>query len=497
MIDTTLFNPTIIQISIFALLAVCVVLIGMVVIFAFSFWRLRDKYAAGRFGNSASNNHYLTGLSNRAELVRALEMLVNKSKRNDVNLALMIIDIDDFNNINTALGHKVADALLLHISKTVCAEAKKYTNHVYQIGSDEFAVLLYDYGKDIDPLQTIANDIIHAVALPVNIEGYELFSSCCIGVCVFPECAQDSDALIKHAGSARDNAKKIGYSSYSFYTQEMSKKSVMRALISADLREALQRNEFYLQYQPKVYAATGKVQGAEALLRWRHPSLGNITPDVFIPAIEDLGLIHPIGKWVIHTACQDISKLHAAGFSDLSIAINISPHQFNKGDIASVVAEAIWESGIAPQKVEIELTEAVVMSDTEKSTLMLKVLQSMGIRIAVDDFGTGYSSMNQLTKFPISILKIDKCFIHDLHLHQTNNAIVSTMINMGKQLGFEVVAEGVECKEELELLQKEGCDLIQGFYFSKSLNFADFVKYVEQVNVSGVATETRQRDQTG
>ncbi len=223
-------------------------------------------------------------------------------------------------------------------------------------------------------------------------------------------------------------------------------------------------------------------------MRWRHTSLGNITPDIFIPAIEDLGLIHSVGKWVINTACKDISKLQAVGYPDLSVSINISAHQFNKGDIATIVAEAMWESGIAPNKVELELTEAVVMSDTEKSVLMMNVLQTMGVKIAVDDFGTGYSSMNQLTKFPISILKIDRCFIHDIDKNPANLAIVSTMLRMGQQLGFKVVAEGVETKEELEVLRNEGCQIIQGFYFSKPLAMPDLMKYLQDNYLEKSAT---------
>jgi diguanylate cyclase (GGDEF)-like protein len=470
--------------SILILAVVCSVLVLVVFALSAAYWKLQKK--------TQQNNtkHYLTGLPNRFEMLDALEHLVLKDHRTNVNIALLIIDIDDFNNINNSLGHKIADSLLLHLSEVIDNLAKIYTRYVYQIGSDEFAVILYDFGDDVNIVTGIANDIIHQVEQPINIDGYELHSSCCIGICVYPECADGAEALLKNAGVARDNAKKIGYSSHSFYTKEMSKQSIMRTLIGSDLRAALQRNEFHLQYQPKIELATMRVQGVEALLRWRHPSLGNITPEIFIPAIEDLGLIHSVGKWVIYTACKEISRLHAEGYSDLHIAINISAHQFNKGDIASVVAEAMWETGIAPDKVELELTEAVVMSDTEKSALMLKVLQSMGVQIAVDDFGTGYSSMGQLTKFPISILKIDKCFVHDLHLHPTNLAIVSTMIRMGKQLGFSVVAEGVECREELDLLRQEGCDVIQGFYFSKPLTIQDLRNYLQENNISGVAVSS-------
>jgi diguanylate cyclase (GGDEF)-like protein len=449
-----------------------------------AFWRLKSQLNSQGRANLSLHTHKddLTGMPTRTALINGLDHLLELSKRDKVNVAMLFIDVDDFNNLNVSLGNKIADILLIRVGEIIKSVAKDYTNHVYHIGSDEFAVVLYDYGNDIDIVNKVANDIMHAISQPSSIEGYELNSSCCIGICVYPECADDTEALVKHAGSARDNAKKIGYGSVSFYTQEMSKKSVMRTLISSDLRTALENNEFYLYYQPKISLRTGEVQGAEALLRWRHPSLGNITPDVFIPAIEDLGLIHPIGKWVIYTACKDMKRLHVEGYPNLRVAINISAHQFNKGDIASVVAEAIWDSGISPNKVELELTEAVVMSDTEKSALMFRVLQAMGVKIAVDDFGTGYSSMNQLTKFPISILKIDQCFIRNMHLNPANHAIVSTMIRMGKQLGFEVVAEGVECLEELEILRNEDCDQIQGFYYSPPLPLAEFIEYVQKSN---------------
>lgn len=479
-----IFNTPIMILAISILIVICFILTALVYVMGLALWRSKDKLSKqnGIFVASPGSKIDLTGLPNRMSLIETLGRLLDLSNKDKTNVAMLFIDIDDFNNINVSLGNKIADILLVHISKIIKEISKNYTNHIFHIGSDEFAVIMYDYGVDTDILSTVANNIMHAVAQPINVEGYELNSSCCIGICVYPQCASDTEALLKHAGSARDNAKKIGYNSLSFYTEEMSKKSIMRTLISADLRSALENNEFYLQYQPKISLRTGEVQGAEALLRWRHPSLGNITPDIFIPAMEDLGLIHPVGKWVIYTACKDMKRLHDLGYDDLKIAINISAHQFNRGDIASVVAEAIWESGISSNNVELELTEAVVMSDTEKSALMFRVLQSMGVKIAVDDFGTGYSSMNQLTKFPISILKIDQCFIHDLHLQPANFAIVATMIRMGKQLGFEVVAEGVECLEELEILRNEDCDQIQGFYYSHPLSFTDFVQYVQKNN---------------
>lgn len=475
-----IYNPTIVTLSITILILLCIALIAMVYALSNALWRKQNK---GK-DNIASKEqrHYLTGLPNRFSLLQTLDPILTRGKKEGTNVALLFVDIDDFNNINVSLGNATANALLLHISQTIVATVREYSDLIYHIGSDEFAIILNDFGNDTNILAQVANDIIHAVAHPASIDGYELHSSCCIGICTYPECSSDADSLLKNAGSARDNAKKIGYSSHSFYTKEMSRKSVMRTLISRDVRNALERNEFYIHYQPKIDVASGNVQGAEALLRWHHPSLGNITPDIFIPAIEDLGLIHPIGGWIIKTACKDLKKIHNAGFTDLHMAINISAHQFNKGDIATIVAEAIWEAGIAPEKVELELTEAVVMSDTEKSLLMFKVLQSMGVKIAVDDFGTGYSAMNRLTKFPISILKIDKYFIHDLHLNSANMAIVSTIIRMGKQLGYQVVAEGVERQEEVDLLRKEGCDLIQGFYYSKPLALTDFIQYAQDTN---------------
>lgn len=473
-LSNEILNPYTITLSILILGAVTLTLIALVFIFALSFWRYKKT------APHHNSKHYLTGLPNRSEMFLTLERLIrNASSDADANIAFLYIDIDDFNNINNSLGNKIGDALLLQLSRVISTVSYKYSKYLYQIGSDEFAVILNDFGKDTDIVSEIANQIIHSVAQPINIEGYELHSSCAVGICIFPECASDAESLLKNASAAKDNAKKIGYSSHSIYTQEMSKKANMRTLITGDLREALERNEFYLHYQPMINLTDNTVECVEALLRWRHTSLGNITPDIFIPAIEDLGLIHAVGKWVINTACKEISKLQASGYPDLCVAINISAHQFNKGDIATIVAEAMWESGIAPNKVELELTEAVVMSDTEKSVLMLNVLQTMGVKIAVDDFGTGYSSMNQLTKFPISILKIDRCFIHDLNNSPANLAIVSTMLRMGQQLGFKVVAEGVETKEELEILRNEGCEIIQGFYFSKPLSLPDLVKYLQ------------------
>jgi len=492
--ESGLLNVQMVRLSILILSIICLFLIGLVFVLANALWNLRNKFAELAHKNieHPSSKHYLTSLENRTSLINRVENLIANSKDGDIRTALLFIDIDDFNSINGSLGVRLGDLLLQSIASRIVAEASGYTKLIYQVGSDEFGVVVYDCGQDSVMLNELASNIIAAVGQPISLQGYDLQISCCVGVCTYPDCAADAETLLKNSGSARDNAKKIGYGTCSFYTQEMSRRSVIRTLISADLRHALERNEFYLHYQPKVNLQTEMVQGAEALLRWRHPSLGNITPDIFVPVMEDLGLIHPVGKWLIHAACKDIVKLHSEGYTDLHIAINLSPHQFDKGDIASIIAEVIWDTGIAPHKVEIELTEAVVMNDTEKSSLMLRVLQSMGVKIAVDDFGTGYSSMNQLTRFPINILKVDRSFIHDMHLIPANRTIVSTIIRMAKQLGYEVVAEGVEKEEELDLLRLEGCDIIQGFYYSKPLEFSRFAQYVREKNsVNG----TRKQDE--
>lgn len=491
-----LLDISMVKLSILILFIICLVLIGLVFALAISFWRFRGilKEEKSKLAKNSSNKHYLTGLDSRASLIDRLKKLIDSSKTQPVNIAMLFIDIDDFNSVNGSLGVKLGDALLQSVGHRIVAEVSAFSKFIYQIGSDEFAVILYDYGNDTSIIAEVASSIIQVVAQPMSLQGYDLQISCCVGICTYPDCASDPENLVKHSGSARDNAKKAGYGSYSFYTQEMRKKSVIRSIISADLRQALDRNEFFLHYQPKIDLKTESVQGAEALLRWNHPSLGNVTPDIFIPVMEDLGLIHTIGKWVIATACKEITKLHKEGYDSLNIAINLSPHQFDKGDIASIIAEVIWDTGIAPHKVELELTEAVVMSDTEKSSLMLKVLQSMGVKIAIDDFGTGYSSMNQLTRFPVDILKVDRCFIHDMHLIPANMAIVSTIIRMAKQLGFEVVAEGVECIEELEILRDQDCDIIQGFYYSKPLPFAEFANYVRKKNTV-IVSDANDQDQ--
>lgn len=424
-------------------------------------------------------SHYLTNLPNRVAMINALDKLIAGIKNDTINVALLYIDIDEFDSINNSLGFAVGDALLVRIGNTIATLAYKYTKYVYHAGSDEFVIILYNYGDNISVVNNIVREVIDAVAQPTNIDGYDLVVSAGVGICVYPECAHDANTLLKNANEAKNVAKKNGFGSQAFYTMEMSKKSAIRTLISADLKFALERKEFYLKYQPMVNSVTGKVQVVEALLRWRHPVLGNLTTDTFIPVIEDLGLIHPIGKWIIHTACREIRELQETGYPELRVAINISAHQFNKGDIASIVAEAIWDSGISANSVDLELTEAVIMSDTVKATLMLNVLRNMGVQIAIDDFGVGYSSINQLAKLPINILKIDQSFIRNLHLNPVNAALVETMIRMGKQLGYTVVAEGVEIEEELEPLRKEGCDLIQGYYYSKPLAAYALKQYLQ------------------
>lgn len=480
MITQNFINVGILKSSVLILICLCLFLIFLVLVVAISFWKAREKIAKKSLISSSfsANRHYLTGLENRTALLEKIEIIISDTEQEDFSLAVLYIDIDDFKGINESLGIRMGDELLIRMAQRLVERIRSLSKHVFQVGDDEFVVLLEDIATTKDTMPEIASELINELAKPIEISGYILQTTTCIGVCVYPDCANNAEELVVNSSAARYKAKKMGYGSYVIYDDNMSKQNLVRSLISSDIRKALEKNEFVLYYQPKINYKLNKIVGAEALLRWNHPSLGMVAPEVFIPILEDLGLIHNVGAWVLRTACCDFSSLHKTQDPELQIAINLSAHQFNRGDVAGIIAEIIFDTGISPELVELELTETVVMSDTDKSLLMLKVLQSMGIKIAVDDFGTGYSSMNQLTRFPISTLKVDKSFVHDMHLIPEKEIIVSTIIGMAKKLNFEIVAEGVECKEELEILAAHGCDIIQGFYFSKPLSFQQFTEYL-------------------
>lgn len=436
----------------------------------------------------------VTKLPNRKWFLNELEKSIATAKEDNTRLGMFFIDLDNFKTINDAHGHSVGDLVIRTMAERIKTYFENNDSLVAHLAGNEFAVLLNHCTEGSKDLSETADGLLATIATPIMHETVEINLTASIGVSTFPDACCDTESLLKNCDTARYSAKKQGRNTYAFYTQDMNEKALQRTTMFNYLRKALEREELVLYYQPKVDIKTGYIMGSESLIRWIHPELGMVSPADFIPLAEESGLIMPIGDWIIKTACAQTALLQKEGF-DLGVAVNLSAYQFNKGDVAAVIAETIWETGIEPAKLELELTESVVMGNAEKSLLMLRVLKSMGIRLAIDDFGTGYSSLSHLRRFPVDSLKIDQSFVKDMDIDEEKAAIVQTIVSMAKRLGLKTVAEGVEKQEELDLLRQEGADIMQGYFFSKPLPFDKFSDLVRE-NLGPTLKEKSQNNTT-
>jgi diguanylate cyclase (GGDEF)-like protein len=419
---------------------------------------------------------FQTGLPNRNFILEKLKTILKKVHKTGSRVAILLIDLDNFKNVVNSFGYTAGNILLEEIANRLKHSIIQEEYIVAHMESDEFCVLIENCQPGSKAISLLANDILNIISATYYIKGNEISITASIGISIYPDTAHNLEDLITQSDLAKHVIKKNGKNNYSFFSEEMNKKSLENAELSGDLRKAFTANDqLYLCYQPQVEITTGTITGAEALVRWQHPSKGHISPDVFIPIAEESGLIKELGNFIISRACQDLKILHDIGFTKIRIAINLSAQQFSTGDIAGVIAEAIWESGIEAKYLELELTESLVMQNPEKSLLMLRVLKSMGMELAIDDFGTGYSSLSQLKKFPINSLKIDQSFIHGIATDRDNQAIVTTIISMAEILALGIVVEGVETIEELKFVMQKSSNIkVQGYLFSKPLEFADY-----------------------
>jgi diguanylate cyclase (GGDEF)-like protein/PAS domain S-box-containing protein len=409
----------------------------------------------------------LTGLPNRALFAELLDNAVLTARRYERQFAVFFIDLDRFKLINDSLGHATGDTLLREVSQRLAASVRA-SDVVARLGGDEFVVLVQEVGSQAD-VEVVANNMLAAIFRPVTLLGQECRVSGSIGICLFPGQAADGPTLMKNADSAMYLAKEEGKNQYRFYSEERQPQSLERMALETSLRHAIERNELFLHYQAKQDLKTRRVCGVEALLRWQHPELGVVPPLKFIPLAEETGLIIPIGKWVLNTACMQNVAWQKAGFDPMCMAINLSARQFGDDFLLDDIRAALDTSGMAPELLELELTESMVIQHPERAIKLLKAIKQMGVRVAIDDFGTGYSSLTQLKNFPIDTLKVDRSFIRDLHSNKEDRAMTKAIIAMGKTLGLTVVAEGVETEEQQSFLGDNACDQIQGFYFSKPL----------------------------
>ena len=419
----------------------------------------------------------LTGLPNRLLLNDRVKQAIALAPRHQKQIALLFLDLDGFKHINDSLGHSIGDKLLQSTAKRL-ERCVRVADTVSRQGGDEFVVLLSEVEHPEDVAIT-ARRMLKAVAEPQSIDLHDLHITTSIGLSVYPDDGLDAETLIKNADTAKSQAKDNGRQSYQFFKPAMNARAVERHSIEENLRRALERQEFALHYQPKVNLKTGQIVGAEALIRWTHPTRGSISPAQFIPVAEDCGLILPISQWVFREACRQTRAWADANLPPVTMAVNISAMEFRQDGFLEDILGILKETGLDPRLLELELTEGILMKRAESAASVLQSLRSRGVSISVDDFGTGYSSLSYLRKFPIDAIKIDQSFVHQITMTPEDTTIVSAIISMGRSMNLRVIAEGVETEQELAFLQAHHCDEAQGYYFSRPVPAQQFAKLLE------------------
>ena len=415
----------------------------------------------------SAQHDFLTGLPNRMLLNDRVSQAIVLAHRHMKKVAVLFLDLDGFKHINDSLGHPIGDKLLQSVAKRL-VDCGRSSDTVSRQGGDEFVVLLSEVEQSDDAAIT-ARRMLLAVAEPHSIGPHDLHVTASIGLSIYPDDGLDAETLIKNADTAMYQAKENGHQSFQFFKPAMNVRAVERQSIEESLRRALERQEFALQYQPIINVGTGEITGAEALIRWTHPTRGPVSPAQFIPIAEDCGLILPIGNWVLREACKQARAWVDAGLPRASMAVNISAMEFRDEHFLEGVFAVLKDTGLDPRSLELELTESVLMKRAESTESILKTLRARGVQVAVDDFGTGYSSLSYLRKFPIDALKIDQSFVRQITTAPDETTIVTAVISMGRSLKLRVVAEGVETQEELAFLQAHQCDEAQGYFFSRPL----------------------------
>jgi diguanylate cyclase (GGDEF)-like protein/PAS domain S-box-containing protein len=434
------------------------------------------RVMADQLSHSAEHD-FLTGLPNRMLFNDRVSQAIAVAARHSKKVAVLFLDLDGFKHINDSLGHPVGDQLLQSIAKRL-VDCVRGTDTVSRQGGDEFVVLLLEVERAEDAAIT-ARKMLQAVAETHSLKQHDLHVTTSIGLSIYPDDGIDAETLIKNADTAMYQAKENGRQGYQFFKPAMNVRAVERQSIEESLRRALEHQEFSLHYQPKINLKTGEIAGAEALIRWMHPTRGPISPSHFIPIAEDCGLILPIGNWVLREACKQARAWIDAGLSLGSMAVNISAMEFRDENFLEGVFSALSSTGLGPECLELELTESALMKRVESTASILQSLRAKGVRVAVDDFGTGYSSLSYLQKFPLDALKIDQSFVRRITTAPEETTIVTAVINMGRSLELRVVAEGVENQRELEFLQAHLCDEAQGYYFSEPVDAQRFAKLLE------------------
>ncbi len=426
----------------------------------------------------------LTGLPNRTLLNDRINSELAHARRQQSMMGLLFLDLDRFKIINDSLGHAVGDQLLRVISRRL-KNCVREEDTVARLGGDEFLILLPRISSSSDAGR-VGRKIIDTLVEPISCNGNELSITTSIGISIYPFDSTDGDTLIKNADISMYRAKELGRNKIVYYTAEMNAGSRKKLALETNLRKAVDKGELMLHYQPKINTADNTVVGVEALLRWNHPTMGAISPAEFIPVAEDSGLIIPIGKWVIETAFKQLRQWHDAGHDQLTMAVNISSAQMSRSGLVKIISDALSDAGIEPGKVELEVTENVAMQDINSAITTLEKLKNTGINIAMDDFGTGYSSLGYLHKLPIDIVKIDQSFVRDIPDSKEGILIAQAIIAMAQSLNLSLVVEGIENVKQLNYFKQQGCDVMQGFLFSKPVEADEILGMLDTRHAPGV-----------
>ena len=414
----------------------------------------------------------LTGIPNRQAFLETLEAELVRSRKANKKFAVLFMDLDAFKRINDTLGHDVGDHLLKAVSERlrettrpsdVVSRTELGGNNLARLGGDEFTILIPDLER-VENALNVAHRVKEAMRRPFLLDTHEIFVTASIGISLYPEDGEDCNSLLKYADTAMYHAKNCGKNNAKLYSSSLTMQIMSHVKLEVGLRKALQNDELYLLYQPQIDVASAQIVGVEALVRWRHPERGVISPTEFIPLAEETGLIVPIGEWVLRTACRQAIAWQAAGKRSVRVAVNLSAKQFKDENLTQIVLSALHDTGLSPELLELELTEGTLMDDARATMVTLEQLRGIGVYLSIDDFGTGYSSMNYLKRFDVRALKIDKSFISGLPQDSENAAITRAIIAMAHGLKMAVVAEGVETDAQLALLEEYGCDMAQGYY---------------------------------
>jgi diguanylate cyclase (GGDEF)-like protein/PAS domain S-box-containing protein len=423
--------------------------------------------------------HYdtLTNLPNRVLFYDRLKHALAQAKRNRWTTGVMFMDVDRFKNVNDTLGHAVGDQLLRLASERLVSSVRA-SDTVGRLGGDEFGIVLANLVEPEDASR-VAQKIIENFQRPFKLEGAEVYVTPSIGITLYPKDGTEQDELIKNADAAMYRAKDAGRNNYQYYSPEMSARGRALLNLEANLRRALENDEFLLHYQPKATVVDGKVTGVEALLRWQQPGKGLVSPAEFIPVLEETGLIVPAGEWVLGSVCRQINAWLRAGLKPVPVAVNLSARQFLQPALGASILRILQEHQVDPTLIELEITETSLMSDPQEAARTLEYLKSIGVALSIDDFGTGYSSLSYLKRFALDALKIDRSFVRDITADANDAAITLAVISMAHSLGLKVVAEGVETREQLAFLARHGCDLIQGYLLARPLPAEQCVRFFD------------------